>query len=153
MIQLFHESDVESLYQLIQQTIEYSYRGVYPDRAVLFFKNYHSIAAILERSRNGVILILQKPGTLLATGSLVNNEISGVFVAPSYQGCGHGKTIMYELEKLAQKNGFTEILSDISLPSRRFYEKLHYQISEECSFDVGMEESLKYLKGYKILLI
>ena len=149
MIKLVNEADLEQVYELIQDTIEYSYRGIYPDRALHFFKNYHSKNAILERHRNGVILLLEKEAILAATGSLVGNEISGVFVASKSQGCGYGTTIMQELERLAQRNGFSEILLDISLPSRNFYEKLHYQISEECVFDVGMGESLKYWKGYK----
>ena len=149
MIKLFSEADLEPLHELIQDTIEYSYRGIYPDRALHFFKNYHSKNSILERHRNGVILVLEKEATLAATGSLVGNEISGVFVASKSQGCGYGTIIMQELERLAQRNGFSEIILDISLPSRNFYEKLHYQISEECVFDVGMGEFLKYWKGSK----
>ena len=138
MIRLFQEADLIPLHQLIQDTIEYSYRNIYPDRALHFFKKYHSKTNILERSRNGVILIVEKEGIFMATGSLVENQISGVFVAPADQNSGYGSKIMVELERRAQKNGFSKILLDISLPSSSFYKKLHYQVSEECDFDVGM---------------
>jgi GNAT superfamily N-acetyltransferase len=153
MIKQFNNANLEPLYELIQDTIEYSYRDIYPDRALHFFKDYHSKSSILERSRNGVVLLLEKEGTFVATGSLVANEISGVFVAPKSQGYGYGTTIMQDLESRAQINDFSEIILDISLPSRRLYEKLHYQISEECIFDVGMGEILKYWKGVKIISV
>ncbi len=153
MIKLFNDADLEPLHELIQDTIEYSYRVIYPDRVLHFFKNHHSKNSILERSRNGVILILEKEGIFVATGSLVANEITGVFVAPKNQGCGYGATIMQKLEELASRRGFSEIILDISLPSRSFYEKLHYQISEEYSYDVGMGEFLKYWKGRKQISI
>lgn len=43
-------SDLSSLRQMIHDTIDACYSGVYPERAVEFFKTSHSEERILERS-------------------------------------------------------------------------------------------------------
>lgn len=111
MLRLFQYSDLSQLNQMIQKTIEYSYSGIYPDLAVLFFKNYHCESNILERNRKGEVLVLEKDGTIVATGSIVGNEISGVFVEPKSQGFGCGSQIMIELEKRAK----TKCISEVTL--------------------------------------
>ena len=40
---------------------------VYPPRAVRFFKEFHSEAKILERHRQGAILVVEQEGTIIAT--------------------------------------------------------------------------------------
>ncbi len=88
---------------------------------------------------------------MLATGALVGSEIIGVFVHPDYQRQGHGKAIMAELEKRAKADGLSEIALSISLPSRRFYENLGYEILDECALDVGEGQYLTYWPGIKSL--
>jgi len=151
MIRLFRNSDLSSLHTMICNTIDASYSGIYPVRAVEYFKEYHSKDKILERSQAGVILIMERAGSIVATGSLVGNEILGVFVRTDSQGLGCGKRIMSELEKRAKAQGIPEIILNVSLPSRRFYEKLEYEILPECSYDVGEGQYLNYWPGRKTL--
>lgn len=82
MIRLFDKSDLAKVNQVIHKTIDYSYPGVYPNRAVLFFKKYHSENNILERLENGRVIVFEIQGNILTTGSIVGNDISGVFVDP-----------------------------------------------------------------------
>ena len=149
MLRLFQNSDLSQLNQMIHKTIEYSYSGIYPDRAVMFFKKYHSENNILERNRKGEVLVLEKDGTIVATGSIVENEISGVFVEPRSQGFGLGSVIMLELEKRAKMKCISEVTLSVSLPSKKFYENLHYEILEDLEIDVGDGQYLKYWKGIK----
>lgn len=136
---------------MIYNTIHVSYSGVYPVRAVQFFKEYHSNERILERSRTGEILIVEREGAIVATGSLVGNEISAVFVSPDFQGHGYGKRIMRELESRANAQGIPEVILNVSLPSRKFYENLDYEILPERSIDVGEGQVLNYWPARKIL--
>jgi len=136
---------------MICDTIDASYSGVYPVRAVEYFKEYHSKDKILERSQAGIIVIIEKAGSIVATGSLVGNEILGVFVRTESQGLGYGKRIMSELESRAKAQGLPEIILNVSLLSRRFYEKLEYEILPECSYDVGEGQYLNYWPGRKTL--
>ena len=151
MIRLFRDADLGSLHTMICDTINTSYSGVYPVRAVQFFKEYHTENKILERSRAGEIVIIEKAGSMVATGALVENEILGVFVKPDCHGQGYGNRIMSELENRAKTQGILEIKLSVSLPSREFYEKLGYEILPECSIDVGAGQHLKYWPGRKIL--
>ena len=85
MIRIFRETDLAPLHRMICDTIQTSYSGVYPPRAVDFFREYHSEKKIAERSLVGEILMVEEDDSILATGSLVSAEITGVFVHPSYQ--------------------------------------------------------------------
>lgn len=153
MIRLFRTSEVIQLSQMIHSTIESSYTGVYPARAVEFFKEYHSQNSILERDQLGDVVIVERDGVLIATGSLVKNEISGVFVRPGHQKHGFGKMIMAELEKRASERCCSEITLSVSLPSRRFYEGLSYEIAEFFQLDVGEGQQLGYWLGRKKIAV
>ena len=153
MIRLFDKSDLAKVNQMIHKTIDYSYPVVYPTRAVLFFKKYHSENNILERQENGRVIVFEIQGNILATGSIVGNEISGVFVDPERQGSGLGKKIMAELESIAQATGISEVTLSVSLPSKLFYESLNYEIVEDLKIDVGEGQFLNYWIAKKKLII
>jgi GNAT superfamily N-acetyltransferase len=153
MIRPFNGTDLHTLHRMIYETIDASYSGVYPPRAVDFFKEHHSEKKITERSSIGEVLVLisERDGSILATGSLTDSEIIGVFVHPDHQRQGHGKAIMAELERKARAKGLSEVNLSVSLPSRMFYENLGYDVLDECAIDVGEGEYLKYWSGKKVL--
>lgn len=143
------QSDVAAVRRLIHETIDRSYTGVYPPRALQSFREFHSEENIAERVRTGTVLVLEREGEIVATGSLVGNEICGVFVRASCQRCGYGRVVMRELEKRAEERGVEEVELSVSLPSRAFYEGLCYEITEECSMDVGEGQRLDYWRAKK----
>ena len=151
MIRPFGNADLGSLHRMICDTIDASYSGVYPVRAVQFFKEYHSQKRIMERSQVGEVLIIERGDSIMATGALVGNEILGVFVKPDKQDQGYGKMIMSELESRAKAKGLSEVVLSVSLPSRKFYENLEYEVLAECSLDVGEGQRLDYCPGRKTL--
>jgi len=151
-IRPFDEADLGSLHRMICDTIDASYSGVYPFRAVQFFREYHSEKRIMERSQAGEVLIIERGGSVVATGTLSGNEIVVVFVKPDNQGQGYGKTIMRELEGRAKAKGLSDVVLAISLPSRKFYESLEYEVLAECSLDVGEGQHLDYWLGRKTLI-
>ncbi len=150
-IREFRESDLVPVRRLIHQTIDVCYSGVYPARAVQFFKEFHSEENILERHRKGQILVVEQDGNVIATGAIVGSDIFGVFVHPEFQHRGHGSALMRELENRAKASGCTEAELSVSLPSRRFYESLGYEMLEECSTDVGEGQHLDFWKARKRL--
>jgi GNAT superfamily N-acetyltransferase len=147
----FRASDLVVVSRLIHHTIDVSYSPVYPVRAIQFFKDFHSEAKIIERHQNGEILILEKDGKVIGTGSLVGTDILGVFVHPRFQHQGYGKAIMRELEKKAVLNAVGEVALSVSLPSRRFYGSLGYEIIKNRSIDVGEGQQLDYWEAKKKL--
>jgi ribosomal protein S18 acetylase RimI-like enzyme len=151
-IRQFHVSDAEAVRELIHHTIDVSYSPVYPPRAVQFFKDFHSGVKIIERHQTGEILVVEKDGKVIATGSIVGADILGVFVDPEFQHQGYGTSLMQELEKKAIVNGIEMVVLSVSLPSRRFYEILGYEIIAEHTIDVGEGQRLDYWDARKTLM-
>ncbi|RWB97246.1 MAG: GNAT family N-acetyltransferase [Mesorhizobium sp.] len=149
IIRPFEKADLFALRNLICETIEISYRKDYPSRAIDFFKQFHSKERIMERTASGTVLVVEQDGELVATGSLDGAEIFAVFVDPGRQGTGLGRKLMELLENRAHQNGVTKTVLSISLPSRRFYEGLGYQVVEERSRDLGSGQVLKFWKAEK----
>lgn len=147
----FREVDTASTFQLMHHTIEVCYTDVYPPRAIAKFKNYHSLEAIHKRAEEGHLLLLLQQGKLMATGTLLDGEICGVFVDPAVQGQGHGKRIMQGLEAHALQIGLPQIRLSITLPSRAFYEGLGYVVVEDDVFDVGEGQKLCFWNAKKSL--
>ena len=102
----FVPSDLSALRQMMHGVIDASYSGVYPERAVAFFKTFHSEERILERSQKGETLIIERNDGIAATGAIVNGEASGVFVRLRDQGKGYGKAVMKETRKEGKRKGF-----------------------------------------------
>ena len=69
------DADVTLVFRLIQTTIDSSYAGVYPPRAVDFFKRFHSEDAIRERRRVGLVLVADHEDAVVGTGTMVGGEI------------------------------------------------------------------------------
>jgi len=107
---------------------------------------------IMERHRKGKMLVVELYGDVIATGAIIGSEIFGVFVHPEFQGLGYGGALMQELESRAMARGCSESELSVSLPSRGFYEHLGYNISEECSIDVGEGQHLDFWKASKPLI-
>jgi len=152
-IRRFKVSDVRVVRELIHYTIDVSYFPVYPPRAIQFFKDFHSEAKIIERHQKGEILVAENNGKVIGTGSIVCADILGVFVDTGFQHQGHGQSLMRALEKKAIANGISEVVLSVSLPSRRFYESLEYEIIEDCTIDVGEGQRLDYWEAKKTLMI
>lgn len=98
---------------------------------------------------DGVVLVVVSETEIIATGAIVGAEISGVFVDPDFQRDGIGKRLMSELETIAKNNGDNTIELDISLPSKKFYLQLQYEISGFHQIEVRHNETLDYWKATK----
>lgn len=150
-IREFEEEDLEAVRCLIHRTVDACYAGVYPPRAVRYFKDFHSSEKILRRHREGEILVIGDSTRIIATGAIVGGDIFAVFVAPECQGRGYGRALMEDLENRAKAKGRHEAELSVSLPSRRFYEDLGYEMIEERSIDVGEGQHLEYWHARKRL--
>lgn len=151
-IRQFRASETGPVCELVHHTIDVSYSPVYPPRAVQFFKDFHSEAKIIERHQKGEILVVEKDWKVIGTGSVVGADILGVFIHPASQHKGYGKSLMQALEDTAVANGISEVVISVSLPSRRFYERLGYEIIENRTIDVGGAQKLDYWEAKKSLI-
>jgi GNAT superfamily N-acetyltransferase len=147
----FAPADAAAVHSLIHRTIDASYASSYPPRAVTWFKGYHSMQAISERAAGGWVLVVEDADGIVATGTLLGEEICGVFVSPDRQGGGLGRALMDALETAAASAGLAHVTLSVSLPSRGFYEQRGYILTDLLSGDVGEGQTLDYWEGTKAL--
>lgn len=130
-IRQMKESDLLSVYDLVQSTIQVSYLEVYPTEAIEFFKNYHEKDNILKDAITGYTIIVQSGGEIIATGTLIGTNIRRVFVRPNFQNQGIGKSVVKRLEEKASLDKLSTLDLSASLISRHFWESLGFTFLRE----------------------
>ena len=128
----------EQIYQLVQNTIQSIYPKYYPREVVALFSNLHSRERIAADIENNFVRILFANGSLVGTGSCMENHISRLFVLPDLQGKGYGSYMMQRLEKEISEK-YDSVVLDASLAATCFYEHKGYQTirHEELTADNG----------------
>lgn len=143
IIRKFDMDDTEELQKMIDNTIEKSYRWVYPEQVRQVLKNEHTTEQIIDRAENECVLVAIDPDDedrIIGTGSLMKSRIFGVYVKSEYQGNGIGIKLMEELEDKAIGNGIKKLILSASISSKDFYEKLGYRgIPKIIKLDSGKE--------------
>lgn len=150
-IRPFMDSDIEVLQQLIYQTIDDAYIGVYGPKAIQYFKDYHSSSQILTDARQGQTVVLDLNERIVGTGTICEQNIRRVFISPAFQGRSFGRMVMETLEKKALSMGLHHLNLDASLPSQAFYQHLGYRTREEGYIQVSDDERLDYFYMEKAL--
>lgn len=145
------DSDVGALQQLIYQTIDEAYTGVYGPKAIQYFKDYHSSSQILADARQGQTIVLDLNERIVGTGTICEQNIRRVFISPAFQGRSFGRMVMETLEKKALSMGLHHLNLDASLPSQVFYQHLGYRTREEGFIQVSDDERLDYFYMEKAL--
>lgn len=123
--ELANIDDLQTIYDVVQQTIKTIYPKYYPQEVVDFFCEYHSIEAISKDIKNGDVSVLKIDGNIVATGCFVNDHITRVYVLPEFQKKGYGTFIIKNIEeKISAK--YDKAYLDASLPAAALYEKLGF---------------------------
>lgn len=135
--------ELQAVYDVVQQTIKTIYPKYYPMEVVDFFCQHHSRDAIAEDIKNGYVSVLKIDGTIIATGSFMDNHITRVYVLPKYQKKGYGTYIMKNIEdQIGEK--YDKAYVDASLPAAALYEKLGFVTVNHQRYPVENEVILAY---------
>ncbi len=135
--------ELQAVYDVVQQTIKTIYPKYYPMEVVDFFCQHHSRDAIAEDIKNGYVSVLKIDGTIIATGSFVDDHITRVYVLPKYQKKGYGTYIMKNIEdQIGEK--YDKAYVDASLPAAALYEKLGFVTVNHQRYPVENEVILAY---------
>lgn len=123
--------DLQIVYDVVQRTIKRIYPKYYPVEVVDFFCEHHSKNAIAKDIENGYVSVLKIDDKIVATGCLVDNHITRVYVLPEYQKKGYGTFIMKQIVvQISEK--YDKAYLDASLPAA-LYEKLGFStVKHEC---------------------
>jgi GNAT superfamily N-acetyltransferase len=152
IIRDYNKKDLERLIFIVHNTIKKSYADSYPQEAIEYFLNHHSKENMEKDIPKGYTFVLELEGGIIASGSIVGNEIKRVFVLPEYQGRGYGRKIMAKIEEVALNNGIRRVELCASLPSKDFYLALGYKIVRFTHLLVNNNKKLEYYAMEKYLL-
>jgi ribosomal protein S18 acetylase RimI-like enzyme len=134
---------IESVCNLVQNTIKTVYPKYYPLEVVDFFCELHSKENITNDISSGNLYVLYDNDILVGTGSFRENHITRVYVSPEHQGRGYGTYIINQLEK-SIKGSFDVAVLDASLPAVMLYEKLGYKTIKHNKYPVKNNAVLIY---------
>jgi len=127
----FGKSDLENVYRLVQNVVDISYKGVYPEEALDIYKEYHSKENILNDAVSGCCMVAENGSEIVGTGTLVEGNVRRVYISPLHQHTGIGKLIMNEIVKKALNDKVPGLDLGASLVSRRFWESLGFEVVKE----------------------
>lgn len=144
LLRKYREDDLKRLKFIAHTTINKSYTGVYPKEAIEYFLNLHSKENMERDIPKGDTFMLELDGKVIASGSIVEEEIKRVFVLPEYQGRGYGRKIMTKIEETAINKGIRRVALCASLPSKDFYLALGYNVIRYTHFLVKNNKRLEY---------
>ena len=151
LLRPYRTGDGRRVVQLIGETIDACYRGIYPPEVIAYFHTHHGLRRVAKRARMGHSVVVEAGPELVATGSLEGEYIGGVFVRPDGQRRGVGRAVMAALEEQARATGVREVWLNVSLPARGFYEALGYGDFTDAVEYVGPRVPLVFWKAKKRL--
>jgi N-acetylglutamate synthase-like GNAT family acetyltransferase len=145
------KSDLQSVHELVQKTIQVSYVDVYPPEAIEFFKNYHNQDNIFKDAASGYSIIAESDGLILGTGTLLEMNVRRVYIDPQHQHQGIGQLIVKKLEQKAKSERLEKLDLSASLKSRRFWETMGFVFVAEYFIPVANDKKLIYYEMAKTL--
>jgi len=119
-------NDLFIISNIVQVTIKEIYPKYYPNGAVNYFLNHHSDKNILQAIENNEVYKFLVNDICIGTGSIKENDISRLFILPTYQRNGYGTIVLNYFEEIIFKN-FTEIILAASFPTYNLYLKRGYK--------------------------
>jgi len=143
--------DIDTIFTIVQTTINSVYPKYYPEDVVNYFAGLHSLDNLKNALKTEYILLVEDFDQVIGTGALLGNEIKRVFVMPAFQGMGYGSLILDELEKKALENGYNEVVLYSSLPAYSLYQKRGYEPLEFYRMRTEKGQVLCYHKMLKTL--
>ncbi len=147
----FTPADIEPVWELVQRTIAVSYRPDYSPEVIRFFQNYHPREKILDDAANGRIVVAERDGGIIGTGTIREAHIRRVFIDPACQGCGLGKSIVEHLERNARDRNVPAIDLSGALGSKTFWEARGYAVRQEVFRAIDGGPVIHYFEMYKKL--
>jgi GNAT superfamily N-acetyltransferase len=116
---------------LLDETIDKCYPAWYGPEVIAYFKEYHSREQILNRARNGYMLVAFETDLLVGIGAVIEQYVSSVYIRESYQGKGVGKKIITELLEYASMQKTPRLTLDATPGSVVFYKSFGFKVLEE----------------------
>ena len=131
----FTPAYLEPVWSLVQRTIGISYAPDYSPEVIKFFQDYHPREKILDDAENGHILVAERDGTIIGTGTLREAHIRRVFIEPGCQGQGIGRVIATHLEEPDDLRVVVRLVGDTDGPLHQRPDRLEIGSCERAKIE------------------
>jgi len=126
------ETDLIGTRKLIHKTIEVCYSAYYEGAVVNYIKDIYKNENIIVRAMKGITIVYLIENKIVGTGSLTDDQITGLFIDPAFQRRGIGKRMMYSLLCEAKNQKLSKLSLQATPGSEGFFNQLGFHtISEE----------------------
>lgn len=140
----FQSQDISAIQALIIETISVCYASFPLAYRQHWIEEHHSKEHIITGASEGYTLVLEHRGNIIGIGTLLLDEIRGVFIHPNYQLRELGTELLIRLEKRAKQQSIQEVQVYALPPSRPFFERLGYHTISEHQFKDQNLQQFKY---------
>ena len=127
-----NSEDLHTVLDITHTTINEIFPHYYPTGAVHIYIDYHNIEAIERDIADGRVFLCIADGKAVGTVTLCEDEIQRLYVLPSMQGKGAGRTLICFAEAELFKT-YDKIIVEASLPAKGLYKKIGYTETEYLS--------------------
>jgi ribosomal protein S18 acetylase RimI-like enzyme len=130
-IRKFRDEDAEKVSHIIRRALNEVNIKDYPKSVIVYVSNNNTPSKLIKRSRLRDVYVIVNGDRILGTAGLESNNISSVFVDPTFHGKGIGQRLMRHVEQVAKRRGIDRLTLTSSLTAMGFYEKLGYKKIKE----------------------
>ncbi len=146
------ENDMNSVYKIVNKTINEIYYKYLSNAIIDYFFDLHSEEKILNDIKNQNVYVFQDHGETFATATCEENLIKRLYVLPEFEGNGYGSSIMDFLENKISANYAYSLVDGVD-SSMKFYLKRGYYTIDNIITDVGNQQQFYYERLRKDLNI
>ncbi|WP_417348848.1 GNAT family N-acetyltransferase [Ferrimonas sp.] len=143
--------DAEGLWQLRIDAINGQCRGHYSDAAMDLWTAGQCTQAFADEVSK-TFYLLERGGSPLVCGAIIDGQIEGRFVSPRCSGQGLGKRILKHLEAVAREQGLTRLTLESTLNAAPFYRSQGYRGEQIARYQSPRGFALDCIPMEKLLL-
>ena len=140
--------DLQTILDITHTTINEIFPSYYPKGAVQIYIDYHNVEAIERDIADGRVFLCIADGIAAGTVTLCGDEIQRLYVLPSMQGKGVGRTLITFAEAELFKT-HDKIIVEASAPAKGLYKKIGYTETEYLSMQAENGDVLCWDKREK----
>jgi putative acetyltransferase len=140
------QNDLDAIIQLFRATVEVINAKDYSAEQITVWKGGASKKERwLKKFSEQYFLIAEIDNRLAGFGSITHDGyLDFMYVSKDHQGRGVASEIYHSLEKFAIENGISEIVSDVSITAKPFFEKKEFEVLQEQQVDIDGVKLINY---------
>lgn len=134
-------NDIPLIRDLFRSTILESNNNDYSeDQLIAWIKRGEDPDLWEKRIQNQYFIVAYRNNELIGFASLrKDGYLSHLFVSSKYQCDGLGKTLIQKIEKFANRNEMFQIIADVSITAKTFFEKVGFGVVKRQTVNIGID--------------